>query len=47
MKFAGEKHCNQKVLGSDANYLLDISNVTMEVIIAHKSDACFNLDFAM
>ena len=47
MKFAGEKHCNQKVPGSAANYLLHISNVTMEVIIAHKFDASFDLDFAM
>lgn len=47
MKFAGEKHCNQKVPGSDANYLLHISNVVMEVIMAYKFEPSFDLDLAI
>ena len=47
MKFAGEKHWNQKVPGSQANYLLHISNVAMEVIMAHSFRKTFDLDFAV
>ena len=40
MKFAGEMHHEQKVPGTNANYLLHISNVAMEVLMAyaHKPD---------
>lgn len=47
MKFAGEKHHQQKVPGTDANYLLHISNVTMEVLIAHSNEGSFDIDFAI
>ncbi|MCG8577435.1 MAG: HD domain-containing protein [Flavobacteriales bacterium] len=47
MKFAGEKHSNQKVPGTNANYLLHISNVVMEVLMAHHAEQNFNLDFAV
>lgn len=47
IKFAGEKHADQKVPGSDANYLLHISNVTMEVLIAHSNQNVFDLDLAV
>ncbi|UKN03603.1 HD domain-containing protein [Paracrocinitomix mangrovi] len=47
MRYAGEKHAHQTVPGTKANYLLHISNVTMEVIIAHKMDPCFDLGFAV
>lgn len=47
LKFAGEAHKNQLVPGTEANYLLHISNVAMEVIFAHKHKANFNLDFAV
>ena len=47
IKFAGEAHRNQLVPGSEANYLLHISNVAMEVLFAHKHKANFNLDFAV
>ena len=47
MKFAGEKHSKQKVPGTTANYLLHISNVAMEVLMAHHADPCFDLDFAI
>ena len=47
MKFAGEKHSEQKVPGTKANYLLHISNVTMEVLMAYNFDNTFDLDFAI
>ncbi|SNR14136.1 HD domain-containing protein [Tenacibaculum jejuense] len=47
MKFAGEKHCNQQVPGTKANYLLHISNVVMEVIIAHNYDNSFDINLAV
>jgi (p)ppGpp synthase/HD superfamily hydrolase len=47
MKYAGEKHHDQLVPGTNANYLLHISNVTMEVIMAHKAQPEFDLNLAM
>ena len=42
MKFAGEKHSEQKVTGTNSNYLLHISNVAMEVIVAYYEDDDFD-----
>ena len=47
MKFAGEKHSEQKVPGTNANYLLHISNVAMEVLMAYSMDKNFDIDFAI
>ncbi|MEM9546084.1 MAG: HD domain-containing protein [Bacteroidota bacterium] len=47
MKFAGEKHYTQKVPGTNANYLLHISNVAMEVIYAYAHNKSFDIDFAV
>ncbi len=47
MKFAGEKHCQQKVPGTNSNYLLHISNVAMEVLFAYTFDKNFDIDFAI
>ncbi len=47
MKFAGEKHSEQKVPGTNANYLLHISNVAMEVLLAYHHNDSFDLDFAL
>ena len=47
MKFAGEAHKNQLVPGTKANYLLHISNVSMEVLFAYMQKQDFNLDFAI
>ena len=47
MRFAGEAHANQRVPGSTANYLLHISNVVMEIIMAHHNEPSFDLDFAI
>ena len=47
IKFAGEKHCNQKVPGTNANYLLHVSNVAMEILMAYQAESNFDLDFAV
>lgn len=47
MKFAGEKHCNQKFPGSDANYLLHLACVSMEILLAYQQSPDFDLDFAV
>ncbi|WP_299676942.1 HD domain-containing protein [uncultured Tenacibaculum sp.] len=47
MKFAGEKHCHQQVPGTKANYLLHISNVVMEVIIAYNHTKSFDINLAV
>ncbi|WP_405410466.1 HD domain-containing protein [Maribacter sp. Asnod1-A12] len=47
MKFAGEKHSKQKVPGTNSNYLLHISNVAMEVLIAYNFENKFDIDFAI
>lgn len=47
MKFAAEAHAKQKVPGSPANYLLHISNVVMEIILAHHNEPTFDLEFAI
>jgi guanosine-3',5'-bis(diphosphate) 3'-pyrophosphohydrolase len=45
--FAGEKHFLQNVPGIKANYLLHLSNVAMEVLMAAHNSANFNVDFAV
>jgi (p)ppGpp synthase/HD superfamily hydrolase len=47
IKFAGEKHKNQKMVGTEANYLLHISNVAMEVLIAYKEIQDFDINLAV
>jgi guanosine-3',5'-bis(diphosphate) 3'-pyrophosphohydrolase len=47
MKFAGEKHKAQLVPGTEANYLLHIANVSMEILTAHIHAPCFDLEFAV
>ncbi len=47
MKFAGEKHSEQKVPGTNSNYLLHLSNVAMEVLFAYNIEHNFNIDFAI
>ena len=47
IKFAGEKHSNQKVPGTNANYVLHISNVAMEILMAYQAESNFDLDFAV
>ena len=47
IKFAGEKHKDQLVPGSKSNYLLHLSNVAMEIIIASYNTNNFDIDFAI
>ena len=47
MKFAGEKHHQQKMKGCNANYLLHISNVAMEVIVAYYANKNFDINLAV
>lgn len=47
IKFAGAKHKNQKVSGTETNYLLHISNVAMEIILAHKMNNNFDINYAV
>lgn len=46
-KFAGEKHKNQKVPGTNANYLLHIGNVAMEILVAYANGANFDVNYAV
>ena len=45
--FAGEKHSEQKVPGTNANYLVHISNVAMEVLTAYNFDNDFDINLAI
>ena len=47
IKFAGEIHKSQLVPGSNANYLLHISNVAMEILVAYQNNKDFDIDFAV
>ena len=47
IKFAGEKHRDQKVPGTNSNYLLHLSNVAMEIMLAHAANTNFDLDYAV
>jgi guanosine-3',5'-bis(diphosphate) 3'-pyrophosphohydrolase len=47
IRFAGERHGNQKLPASKASYLVHLSNVAMEVILAEQHTDDFDLDFAV
>ncbi|MGJ8549352.1 HD domain-containing protein [Winogradskyella wichelsiae] len=47
IQFAGEKHQNQKMPGSNSNYVLHLSNVAMEVLMAYQNEPDFNLALAI
>ena len=47
MKFAGEKHSEQKVPGTNANYLLHLSNVAMEILMAYAHSKNFDINFTI
>lgn len=47
IKFAGVKHQNQKVPGTEANYLLHISNVAMEILLAYIENNNFDVSYAL
>ena len=45
--FAGEKHLDQKVPGTQSSYLVHLSNVAMETMVAGGHSADFDLGFAV
>ena len=47
IKFAGEKHADQKMPGSRASYLVHLSNVAMEVLQASRHQEGFNTELAV
>ena len=49
IKFAAAKHLekDQKVPGTELPYVVHLSNVTMEILIAGQQTENFNLDFAI
>ncbi|MEO0527756.1 MAG: HD domain-containing protein [Bacteroidota bacterium] len=47
IKFAGEKHKSQKVPSTESNYFLHISSVAMEIILAHKENDNFDMNYAV
>jgi len=47
IRFAGAKHAKQQVPGTKTNYLAHVSNVAMEVMLAHAQQPDFDLDFAV
>jgi len=47
IKFAGEKHKSQKVPGTNSNYLMHVSNVAMEIIMAYNASNDFDVDYAV
>ena len=47
IRFAGEKHASQKMPASEANYLVHLANVAMEVMIAAEHLAEFDVKFAV
>ena len=47
IKFAGEKHKDQLVPGTNSNYLLHLSNVCMEILIAFQNEPNFELATAV
>lgn len=47
MKYAGEQHSKQLVPGTNSNYLLHISNVAMEILIAYNNSKNFNLEYTI
>ncbi|MCA0932517.1 HD domain-containing protein [Lutimonas saemankumensis] len=47
IKFAGEKHGDQKMPGNQASYLVHLSNVAMEVLLASQHEEGFNTELAV
>ncbi len=47
IRFAGERHGDQKMPASRASYLVHLSNVAMEVILAERHTDDFDLEFAV
>ena len=46
-KFVAEKHADQQVKGSNANYMLHLSNVAMEIMLAYQENPNFDVSRAI
>lgn len=47
IRFAGEKHKGQLVPGTHSNYLLHLSNVAMEILVAYANGPSFDVETAV
>lgn len=47
IRFAGERHLDQKLPGSNVSYLVHVSNVAMEILLAYQADPDFDVEFAV
>ncbi len=47
INFAGEKHADQKIPGSNTSYMVHLSNVAMEVLEASRHSQGFDAQFAV
>jgi guanosine-3',5'-bis(diphosphate) 3'-pyrophosphohydrolase len=47
IKYVAEKHISQKVPGTELPYLVHLSNVAMEILLAALHSKGFDLDFAL
>ncbi|RZJ71902.1 bifunctional (p)ppGpp synthetase/guanosine-3',5'-bis(diphosphate) 3'-pyrophosphohydrolase [Flavobacterium sp.] len=47
LKFAAAKHSDQKIPSSDLPYVVHLSNVAMEIIVASQNSNGFDLNFAI
>ena len=47
IKFAGEKHKDQLVPGTSSNYLMHLSSVAMEILVAYQREPNFEVEIAV
>ena len=47
IRFAGERHGDQKMPSSNASYLVHLAHVAMEVMVAAPQSTDFDLEFAL
>jgi (p)ppGpp synthase/HD superfamily hydrolase len=47
IRFAGERHLDQKLPGSNVSYLVHVSNVAMEILLAYQAHPDFDVEFAV
>ncbi len=47
IKFAAEKHRDQKIKGTNSSYLVHLSNVAMEVMMAYHIEQNFDIKYAV
>lgn len=47
IRYAGFWHKDQKMPSSEISYIVHISNVAMEILLAYFEEPCFDIDFAV